>query len=145
MANVYDEETKLKHRMLTEARTIAVVGLSPREDRDSHQVARYLQAHGYRVIPVNPLVEVVLGEKCYANLSAVPEPIDLVDIFRRSKDVAPVVEEAIAVGARGVWMQDGIVDPAAAARAEAAGIPVVMDDCTMRVHRRMLHAAKSRL
>jgi len=143
LTGVAEDPTELKRRMLTTARTIAVVGLSPRADRDSHQVARYLQSKGYRVIPVNPMVEEVLGEKSYPSLAAIPEPIDLVDIFRRSEEVTPIVEEAVAIHAKGVWMQDGVVNQAAAAVAEAAGIPVVMDDCTMRVHRRLARAGKA--
>lgn len=113
---------------LTNSRTIAVVGLSPRPERPSHSVAKYLQEQGYRVIPVNPLIDEALGEKSYPDLTSVPEPVDMVDIFRRSELVGPVVDEAIAIGARYVWMQDGVVDEDAAARARAAGISVVMDN-----------------
>ena len=113
---------------LQNSKTIAVIGLSPDPSRDSHTVARYLQQKGYRIIPVNPLVEEVLGEKSYPDLKSVPEPIDMVDIFRRSELVAPVVDEAIEVGVKYIWMQDGVIDEAAAAKAEAAGIPVVMND-----------------
>ena len=126
----------LVEQILTQTKTIAVVGLSPKPDRDSHRVAGYLKSVGYRVIPVNPDVEEVLGEKSYPNLKSVPEPIDMVDIFRRSELVAPVVDEAIQVGARFVWMQDGVIDEASAERARAAGILVVMDNCPMREHRR---------
>ena len=122
--------------LLTRSRTIAVVGLSPDPSRDSHRVARYLKSVGYRVVPVNPTVHEVLGEKSYPDLKAVPEPVDMVDIFRRSEDVPPVVEQAIQIGAKYVWMQDGIVNGSAAAKARAAGIAVVMNSCTMREHRR---------
>ena len=122
--------------ILTESRTIAVVGLSPDPTRDSHRVARYLKETGYRIVPVNPTVHEVLGEKSYPDLKAVPEPVDMVDIFRRSEDVPPVVEQAIQIGARYVWMQDGIVNEEAAAKARAAGIAVVMNNCVMREHRR---------
>ena len=108
--------------------TIAVVGLSPNPDRDSHRVSAYMQSQGYRIIPVNPTVDEVLGEKSYPDLPSVPEPIDMVDIFRRSELVMPVVEEAIQVGARYIWMQDGVVNEEAAEKAREAGIPVVMDD-----------------
>lgn len=112
---------------LARSRTIAVVGLSPRPDRPSHYVARYLQEQGYRIIPVNPTIDEVLGEKSYPDLKSVPVPIDMVDIFRRPDQVMPVVEEAIQVGARYIWMQDGVVNEEAAARARAAGLTVVMD------------------
>jgi predicted CoA-binding protein len=114
--------------ILTNSRTIAVVGLSPNPERPGHYVARYLQEHGYRIIPVNPLIEEALGGKSYPSLKSVPEPVDLVDIFRRSELVMPVVEEAIEIGVRYVWMQDGVVNEEAAARAEAAGLLVVMDN-----------------
>ena len=113
---------------LRESKTIAVIGLSPNPDRDSHRVSAYLQSQGYRIIPVNPTVDEVLGEKSYPDLTSVPEPIDMVDIFRRSELVVPVVDEAIQVGARYIWMQDGVVNEEAAEKARDAGIPVVMDD-----------------
>ncbi len=125
----------LVEQQLTKSKTIAVVGLSPDSRRDSHRVARYLQSQGYRIIPVNPMAEEVLGEKSYPNLESVPEPIDMVDIFRRSEHVLPVVEEAVQVGARYIWMQDGVVNEEAAELARAAGLPVVMNTCTMREHR----------
>ena len=121
-------------KILTSARTIAVVGLSPDPRRPSHGVARYLQRAGYRVIPVNPKVDEVLGERAYPNLRQVPEPIDVVDVFRRSEFVGPIVDDAIAIKASAVWLQDGVVDGDAAARARAAGLDVVMDDCMMRRH-----------
>jgi predicted CoA-binding protein len=118
----------LVDEQLRNSKTIAVVGLSDNPQRDSHRVARYLQSVGYRIIPVNPMIQEILGEKSYPDLKSVPEPIDMVDIFRRSELVGPVVDEAIAVGARYIWMQDGVVNQDAAAKAEAAGIPVIMDD-----------------
>jgi predicted CoA-binding protein len=118
----------LVEEQLRNSKTIAVVGLSDNPERASFGVARYLQAQGYRIIPVNPMVSEVLGEKSYPDLKSVPETIDMVDIFRRSELVPPVVDEAIEVGAKYVWMQDGVIHPEAAAKAEAAGIPVVMDD-----------------
>ncbi len=108
-------------------KTIAVVGLSPRPDRDSNVVAKYLQDQGFRIIPVNPLAEELLGEKSYPDLLSVPEKVDLVDIFRRSSEVMPVVEEAIKIGAAAVWMQDGVINEEAAALARQAGLIVVMD------------------
>ena len=118
----------LVEEQLRNSKTIAVVGLSDNPERASFGVARYLQAQGYRIIPVNPMVSEVLGEKSYPDLKSVPETIDMVDIFRRSELVPPVGDEAIEVGAKYVWMQDGVIHPEAAAKAEAAGIPVVMDD-----------------
>ena len=123
-----DLPTDLVDEQLRFSTTIAVVGLSPNPDRDSHRVSAYMQSQGYRIIPVNPTVDEVLGEKSYPDLPSVPEPIDMVDIFRRSELVMPVVEEAIQVGARYIWMQDGVVNEEAAEKAREAGIPVVMDD-----------------
>lgn len=123
-------------RILSESQTVAVVGMSPRPDRPSHYVAKYLMDNGYDIIPVNPLVEEVLGLKSYPDLSSVPREIDLVDIFRLSSLVPPIVDEAIAIGARYIWMQDGVVHEEAAARARAAGLSVVMDNCTLREHSR---------
>ena len=121
--------------ILVGVRTIAVVGASPRPHRPSHGVMRYLQRQGYRTIPVNPLAAgtTILGEHCYAALGEIPldvdGPIDMVDIFRRSEAAGAVVDEAIAIGAKAVWMQLGVIDGAAAARAEAHGLKVVMDRC----------------
>jgi predicted CoA-binding protein len=118
----------LIEEQLRNSKTIAVVGLSDNPQRDSHRVAKYLQSQGYRIIPVNPMIEEALGERSYPDLKSVPEHIDMVDIFRRSELVPPVVAEAIEVGVRYIWMQDGVINQEAAAKAEAAGIPVVMDD-----------------
>jgi predicted CoA-binding protein len=117
--------------ILTRARTIAIVGASPRSHRPSHGVMRYLQRQGYRTIPVNPFAcdGDILGERCYASLADIPEPVDTVDIFRRSEFAGAAVDDAIAIGAKFVWMQLGVVDPAAAARAEKAGLQVVMNRC----------------
>ncbi len=122
-------------RILTTSKTLAVVGLSDNPDRDSHQIAGYLQQAGYRIIPVNPRIVEALGEKAYPSLRDIPERVDVVQIFRRSQDVPPIVDEAIAVGAKVVWMQSGIVHEEAAARAEAAGLTVVMDACMRSAHR----------
>ncbi len=124
------EEAKmdLVEEQLRNSKTIAVVGLSDNPARDSHRVSKYMQSQGYRIIPVNPMIEETLGEKSYPDLKSVPVPIDMVDIFRRSELVPPVVDEAIEVGVKYIWMQDGVINPDSAAKAEAAGIPVIMDD-----------------
>lgn len=116
-------------KLLTSAKTIAVVGLSPKMYRASFGVAEYLQSLGYRIIPVNPNVSEVLGEKSYARLEDVPEKIDIVDVFRRSETVPEVVDAAIRIGARAVWMQEGVVNEAAAAKARGSGLFVMMDHC----------------
>jgi uncharacterized protein len=118
-------------RVLGAARTIALVGASPRADRDSHHVMEFLIAHGYRVLPVNPNCagENILGERVRGSLAEIEEPIDLVDVFRNSEAAGSVVDEAIRVGARGVWLQLGVVNEAAAARARRAGLDVVMNRC----------------
>lgn len=118
--------------LLRRVRTVAVVGLSPNARRPSHGVARALQQFGYRVIPVRPAVREVLGEKAYASLSDVAEPYDLVDVFRNSAHVPALVDECIALGVKALWLQDGVVDEAAAQRAVAAGMMVVMDRCIYR-------------
>ncbi|WP_457282694.1 CoA-binding protein [Polaromonas sp. P5_D5] len=126
--------------ILNHCRTIAVVGLSPKPHRASFDVARYMQANGYRIIPVNPNAAEVLGEKAYSTLleAAQHEKIDLVNCFRNSEDIPPVVDEAIAIGARAVWMQLGISNATAAAKAEAAGLLVVQDHCLKIDHRVLL-------
>ncbi len=122
--------------LLLDTRTIAVVGLSPKPERDSHRVASYLQQQGYTIIPVNPGQERVLDEPCYPRLAAIPPAmaVDIVDLFRRSSEVGPHVDEAIARGARAVWMQRGVADEDAAWRARRAGLIVVMDRCLMVDH-----------
>jgi len=126
--------------LLTRARTIAVVGLSPDPARDSHRVAAYLQRHGYRVIPVNPAVGEVLGEKAYPDLASVPVPIDIVDVFRKPEAIPGIVDDAIAVKAKAVWMQLGLAHNAAAEKARAAGLEVVMSKCIMVQHRGLIGA-----
>jgi uncharacterized protein len=127
-------------QVLDSARTIAVVGLSGKRFRPSYGVAEYMKRAGYRIIPVNPHETEVLGEKCYPDLDSVPEPIDIVDIFRRPEFVPEIVEAAIRIGALAVWMQEGVIHEEAAARARAAGLEVVMDRCILKEHRRMAYA-----
>lgn len=124
--------------LLKKSRVIAVVGLSSKQFRPSYGVAEYMQREGYRIIPVNPHEIEVLGEKAYARLEDVPEHIDIVDIFRRSEFVAPIVDEAIRLGASAVWMQEGVVHEEAAEKARAAGLAVVMDRCILKEHSRYL-------
>lgn len=124
--------------MLRSAKTIAVVGLSAKRLRPSHGVAAYMQQHGYRIIPVNPAETEVLGEKAYASLTAVPEQIDIVDVFRKSEAVPEIVDEAIRLGARYLWLQEDVIHEEAAAKARAAGMKVVMDRCILKEHRRLL-------
>jgi predicted CoA-binding protein len=128
--------------LLRSAHTIAVVGLSSKRYRPSYGVTEYMQSAGYRIIPVNPFEKEILGEKAYPELSGVPGRIDIVDIFRRSEFVPPIVETAIRIGARAIWMQEGVVHEEAAAQARAAGLEVVMDRCILKEHRRMLVGPK---
>ena len=123
-------------RVLHSATTIAIVGLSKNELRASYFVGYYLKRHGYRVIPVNPRETEILGEKCYASLREIPEKIDVVDVFRKPEDVPPIAEEAIAIGAKVLWMQIGVINEAAARRARAAGLDVVMNRCMKIEHAR---------
>ncbi len=120
--------------ILKTSKTIAVVGLSSRGHRPSYGVAEYLQSAGYRVIPVNPREKEVLGEKSYARLEDIPEHVDIVNIFRRSEFVPDIVESAIRIGARGVWMQEGVIHPQAAERARSAGLFVIMNACILKEH-----------
>ena len=140
----------LRNEVLARYRTIAIVGLSPKTDRPSNEVARYMQAHGYRVIPVNPACagEQMLGETCYATLTEAAAAlekdnvdIEIVDCFRKSEDIGPIADEAIAIAANCLWMQLGVTDPAAAARAEHAGLIVVMDRCIKLDHMEMHRAS----
>jgi predicted CoA-binding protein len=123
--------------ILRKARTIAVVGLSSKRYRPSYSVTEYMQSAGYRIIPVNPFETEILGEKAYKDLESVPGRVDVVDIFRRSEFVPEIVDAAIRIGARVVWMQEGVIHEAAAAKARAAGLEVVMDRCILKEHRRM--------
>jgi predicted CoA-binding protein len=132
-----DEDLK---DILFGCKTVAVVGISPREDRPSYIVASYLKSKGYRIIPVRPDGDMILGEKVYHSLMEIPKEveIDVVDIFRRSEDVPPIVEEAIQWGAKVVWMQEGVGHKEAGAKAERAGLKVVMDCCMKKEHQRLL-------
>lgn len=123
--------------ILTFTRTIVVVGISDKPERPGNHIPAYLQKEGYRIIPVNPMLKEVLGEKAYASLRDIPEPVDVVDIFRKAEDVPPIVEDAIAIGAKVVWMQLGIVNEAAAKRAEEVGLTAVMDTCMGETHRHL--------
>jgi predicted CoA-binding protein len=143
-ALVFTRERKMKDeelkKTLCEGKTVAVVGISPKADRPSYIVASYLKSKGYRMIPVRPDEEEVLGEKVYHHLMEIPKEIqiDVVDIFRRSEDVPPIVEEAIQRGAKVIWMQEGVIHEEAAAKAEKAGLEVVMDRCMKKEHQRLL-------
>jgi len=124
--------------MLTKYRTVAVVGLSPDAGKPSHEVAAYLKRAGFRIIPVNPACQEVLGERCYPTLADVPGEVEIVDVFRRSEFLPEIVEQAIAKGARVVWMQEGVVNEEAARRAGEAGLEVVMDRCILKEHIRVV-------
>jgi predicted CoA-binding protein len=132
-ANVQKTMEELRQILLT-TKTIAVVGLSSTPERPGYRIPAYLQSQGYRILPVNPNLSRALGEKAYGSLADLPIPVDVVLIFRRSEHVPPIVEDAIAIGAKVVWMQSGIVNEEAAARAEAAGLTVVMDTCMGSTH-----------
>ncbi len=124
-------------KILLETKTIAVVGISSRQGRPAHDVPQYLQAHGYRIVPVNPNATEILGERVYASLQEIPREIkiDTVQLFLRHADIAPAVQDAIALGARVIWMQEGVRDDNAAKQAEAAGLLVVQDRCMRAAHR----------
>ncbi len=129
-------------RILKTSRSIAVVGLSNRKFRPSYGVADYLKSVGYRIIPVNPLEKEVLGEKCYARLEEIPEKVDIVDIFRRSEFVPDIVDSAIRINARAIWMQEGVLHHEAAERARRAGLFVIMNSCILKEHVRRLRLTK---
>jgi hypothetical protein len=124
-------------KILKSFRNVAMVGVSANPEKPSYIVFRYLMACGYNVIPVNPTIDEVLGKKSYASLSVIPEKVEVVDIFRRSEDVPLIVEEAIKIGAKAIWMQEGIINQPAATKAEAAGLLVVMDKCMRKEHIRL--------
>ncbi|MBF0422786.1 MAG: CoA-binding protein [Magnetococcales bacterium] len=137
--NSIDQEVILP--ILQQSKTIAIVGLSPKPDRASHRVAAYMQKQGYRIIPIRPGSEKILGETCYPSLAEVPSDltIDLVDVFRRSEETLPVAQEAVAIGARGFWLQSGIINDSALAVTNNAGLLSVQDRCLMVEHRRLAH------
>jgi uncharacterized protein len=131
-------DDEMLKEILENTKTIASVGLSGNEEKVSHWIGVYLMGEGYRVIPVNPTLDKFLGEKAYPDLESVPDEIDVVQIFRRPEDVPPIVEDAIKVGAKVVWMQEGIVNEEAAQRAREAGLKVVMDTCMRATHQRLI-------
>ena len=139
-----NEEDLSRERILNAYHTVAVVGVSPDTTRPSNEVARYMINHGYNVIPVNPTATKILDKTCYANLSAVPEQIEIVDIFRASDKVGPIVDEAIKVRAKVVWMQEGVINEEAAAKARDAGLMVVMDSCIKKDHSRLIHGVETK-
>jgi hypothetical protein len=131
------EDINSLRRILGECRVLAVVGLSANWHRPSNFAAKYMQEHGYRVIPVNPQYKEVLGEKCYASLKEIPHKVDLVDVFRKTEDVGPIAEDAIAIGARVLWQQIGVKNAAAAELARSKGLETVMDRCVKIEHGRL--------
>lgn len=128
---------KIEEEILNSSRVVAVVGLSAKPDRPSHRVADYLKAQGYRIIPVNPAESEILGELCYPDLASVPESVYVVDVFRGSEEVPSVVEEAIKVGAKAVWMREGVINEEAATRTREAGLVVIMDKCIFKEHQKL--------
>ena len=128
---------KVEEEILNSSRVVAVVGLSAKSDRPSYRVTAYLKTQGYRIIPVNPAESEILGELCYPDLDSVPESVDVVDIFRRSEKVLPIVKEAIRIGVKAVWMQEGVINEEAAAWAREAGLMVVMDKCMRKEHQKL--------
>jgi predicted CoA-binding protein len=130
------EDAVLKE-LLEASRTVAVVGLSPKPDRDSHRVALYLRQQGYRIVPVYPREEFILGERVFRRLGEIPFRVDIVNVFRRSEETLPVVEEALGLRPRAVWLQLGVVNEAAVPLCEAAGVTLIMDRCIMVEHRRL--------
>jgi predicted CoA-binding protein len=132
-----NEDINTLRRILKQSKTIAVVGLSANWWRPSYFAAKYMQEHGYRVIPVNPQYEEILGEKCYASLRDIPEKVDIVDCFRTSDEIPPIAGEAIAIGAKVLWMQLGVINHEAAEKARKAGLEVVMDRCVKIEHARL--------
>jgi uncharacterized protein len=131
--------------ILLSAKTVASAGLSSNRAKESYGIVEYLKGQGYHIIPVNPTAAEILGEKAYPDLESVPHKIDVVQVFRRPEDVPPIVDSAIKVGAKVVWMQEGIVNEEAAAKARAAGLQVVMDECMRATHRRLIGEKPIRL
>lgn len=139
--NFENPDDKTLKRLFEKTETIAVVGLSPKASRPSHGVARALQRFGYKIVPVRPAIKEVLGEPAYATLEEVPVPVDLVDVFRAPEHVDSIVDSCIALRVPAIWLQEGVVNDAAAARARAAGITVVMDRCTYKDYVRLFAGA----
>ena len=137
-------ELSIEEKILEKFRNVAVVGLSENPEKPSYGIAKYLAEHGYNIIPVNPTVPEILGRQSYPDLISVPEKVEVVEIFRRPETVVPIVEEAIEVGAKVVWMQEGIVNEEAAARAREAGLLVVMDKCMFKEHQRITEENQKR-
>jgi predicted CoA-binding protein len=131
--------------ILLSAKTVASVGLSSNQEKESYWIVSYLKEQGYRIIPVNPTATEILGEKAYRDLSSIPEQVDVVQVFRKPEDVPPVVDEAIKIGAKVVWMQEGISHQEAAQKARDAGLQVVMDACMRATHRRLIGAKPVKL
>ena len=134
-----DKEMK---EILLSAKTIASFGLSSNQEKESYWIVSYLKEQGYRIIPVNPTATEIMGEKVYPDLESIPDKVDVVQVFRKSEDVPPVVESAIKIGAKVVWMQEGIINEAAAQKAREAGLQVVMDACMRATHRRLMIGPK---
>jgi len=134
----------IEEKILNEYNSIALVGVSPNPRQASCRVASYLDSHGYRVIPVNPYAQEILGKTSYPNLSSIPEAVEVVNIFRSSEQAMPIVDEAIRIGAKAVWMQEGVIDDEAAAKARDAGLLVVMDKCMRKEHLRLQRQQSAR-
>ena len=134
----YNPPSEEIRAILEKYKTVAIVGLSPKPERDSHKVAKYLKEHDYKIVPVNPSQKEILGEKCYPNLKAIPFTVDVVDIFRRADAISPVVDDAIEIGAKIVWMQLGLANNRAADKARKAGLEVIMNKCIKTEHMNML-------
>ena len=136
---------QMMKEILLSAKTVASVGLSSNQEKESYWIVSYLKEQGYHIIPVNPTATEILGEKVYPDLSSVPEKVDVVQVFRKPEDVPPVVDEAIKIGAKVVWMQEGIVNEEAAKTARAAGLQVVMNACMRATHRRLIGSKPANL
>jgi predicted CoA-binding protein len=126
-----------EEKILKEYRTVAVVGASPNSERASYIVASYLLDHGYNIIPVNPKVSQIFGRTSYPDLSSIPEKVEVVDIFRKSEEIVPIVDEAIKIGAKAIWMQEGVINKEAAAKAKAGGLLTIMNKCMLKEHERL--------
>ncbi len=137
MALFQNPPDEVIREILAKPRTIAVVGCSPHPSRDSYRIAELLKSKGHRVIPVNPSSSSILGERCFARLTDISEKVDVVDVFRRPELVGEVVDQAIAIGARVLWLQLGVINPSAARKAQAAGLTVIMDRCPAIEYRRL--------